>query len=249
MYARSCVDDEEDAKLRKLSGAQHAPADWVVRATIVTMSQAGSAVPQIAAELGWDPRTVRKWVHRFNADGVDGLADRGGQGRKPRITQQERSQIIALVATVPPGRLQHDWTCDTLQQADPDSTITVWTLDALAQAAQQQGIQVGRSQVRRILSNNFSPARSATAPWTRSRPISTHDGTPAAPTPSASPSYANSATTAATPPCAATSNPYAPTEALPPHPDPAQTPPRHRLAHRPPRRRPPQTPRPDASDT
>lgn len=151
VYARACADDEEEAKLRKLSVARHAPADWVVRATIVTMSQSGQPAPEIAAELGWDPRTVRKWIHRFNTEGVGGLGNRDGQGRKPRITQRQRSQIIAVVATVPPGRLQHNWTEDTLEQADPDSTIAVWTLDGLTEAAQNIGIQIGRSQVRRIL--------------------------------------------------------------------------------------------------
>jgi transposase len=151
VYARACADDDEKAKLRKLSTARHAPADWIVRASIVTMSQSAMTVPQIAAEMGWDPRTVRLWIHRFNAEGVAGLGNRGGQGRKPRISQRERSQIIALVATVPPGRLCHNWTEDTLEQADPDSTIAVWTLDGLTEAAQGLGIRIGRSQVRRIL--------------------------------------------------------------------------------------------------
>jgi transposase len=151
VYARQCVDDEEEAKLRKLSSARHAPADWVVRATIITMSQSGMSVAGIVAELGWDRRTVRLWIHRFNTEGVGGLGNRRGQGRKPRITQVQRSQIIALVATVPPGRLQHNLSYDTLEQADPDSTIVVWTLDGLAEAARDLGIRVGRSQVRRIL--------------------------------------------------------------------------------------------------
>lgn len=38
VYARACADDDEKAKLRKLSVARRAPADWMVRATIVTMS-------------------------------------------------------------------------------------------------------------------------------------------------------------------------------------------------------------------
>ncbi|WP_433258815.1 hypothetical protein ACQPYK_16295 [Streptosporangium sp. CA-135522] len=37
---------------------------------------------------------------------MDGLGDRPGPGRKPRITQEQRSQIIALVKTTPPGRLR-----------------------------------------------------------------------------------------------------------------------------------------------
>ena len=61
----------------------------------------------------------------------------------------DRGQVIALARSDPPGRLvrQPD---GTLEAADAQASAH-WTLDALAQAAQAQGIQVGRSQVRRIL--------------------------------------------------------------------------------------------------
>jgi predicted transposase YbfD/YdcC len=38
---------------------------------------------------------VRRGPHRFNA-GIDGLANRRGAGRKRRITEAERSRVIAL---------------------------------------------------------------------------------------------------------------------------------------------------------
>jgi transposase len=64
----------------------------------------------------------------------------------------DRGQIIALARSDPPGRLrrQPDGTLglDRPEQTDQPSQ---WTLDALAAAAQAEGIVVGRSQVRRIL--------------------------------------------------------------------------------------------------
>jgi transposase len=61
----------------------------------------------------------------------------------------DRGRVIALVSSDPPGRLvrQPD---GTLAVAD-DQQAAQWTLDALAAAAQAEGIAVGRSQVRRIL--------------------------------------------------------------------------------------------------
>ncbi|MFF1720482.1 helix-turn-helix domain-containing protein [Streptomyces sviceus] len=58
--------------------------------------------------LSWTAvqKTVRCWLHRFNRSGLQGLGDLGGQGRKRRITEEERSRIISLVKTVPPGRLR-----------------------------------------------------------------------------------------------------------------------------------------------
>src|SRR5262249_23686447 len=91
---------------------------------------------------------VRRRLHRFNAEGIDGLGDRPGPGRRPRITQAERSRIIALVTTTPPGRA--GWAGGEFAAADPGKPA-VWTLTTLTDAARAAGIDVHRSQVRRIL--------------------------------------------------------------------------------------------------
>jgi transposase len=148
LYARAARDAEEERQLRKLAGARHAPGDWIVRARIVVSSWDGMPVPAIAERLGCHPETVRRRLHRFNAEGVDGLGDRPGPGRRPRITQAERSAIIALVKTTPPGKA--DWAGGELTAADRGQPA-VWTLNTLTDAARAAGIDVHRSQVRRIL--------------------------------------------------------------------------------------------------
>src|SRR5689334_9618053 len=100
---------------------------------------------------GCSARTVRAWIHRFNAEGLGGLGDRGRPGRPRRLSEDERSRIVALVKTIPPGRLRYDPGAEALVQADDASAAAVWTLDALTEAANAQGIMVARSQVRRIL--------------------------------------------------------------------------------------------------
>jgi transposase len=147
--ARPPLDDGESRKIRGLAGARHAPADWIERARIISLSWDGLAVPAIAAEVGCHPNTVRRWLHRFNATGLDGLGDRPGAGRKRRISEAERSRIIALARSVPPGRLDRDGAGEL--SADDEHGPAQWTLDTLAQTARDAGIQVGRSQVRRIL--------------------------------------------------------------------------------------------------
>ena len=149
--ARPPLDDGEARKIRQLAGARHAPADWIERARIVALSWDGLAVPAIAAEIGCHENTVRRWLHRLNAAGVDGLGDRPGAGRKRRITEAQRSPIIALAQSVPPGRLARDGAGEL--SADDERGPAQWTLDTLSQVArgQAQGIQVGRSQVRRIM--------------------------------------------------------------------------------------------------
>jgi transposase len=149
LRARPAQDDGEDRKIRRLAAARHAPADWSERARIVTLSWDGLAVPAIAAETGCHQNTVRRWLHRFNAAGLDGLGDRPGAGRKRRITEAERSAIIALARSVPPGRLDRDGAGDL--SAEREDGPAQWTLDTLAETARDADIAVGRSQVRRIL--------------------------------------------------------------------------------------------------
>jgi transposase len=91
LFARPPVDAVEERKIRKLAGARHAPADWIRRAQIIAMSWNGARVPAIAAALGCSPKAVRHRLVRFAADGLDGLGDRPGAGRKPRIGQEQRS--------------------------------------------------------------------------------------------------------------------------------------------------------------
>lgn len=149
LRARPAVDAAEEEKIRKLAGARHAPGDWIQRGRVVALSWEGLRVPQIAVELGCHEQTVRRWLQRFNAAGLDGLADLGGRGRRRRITEAERSAIIALVKQPPPGRLLPG--PDGALEAADEKGAAVWTLDALTEAARAEGIEVHRSQVRRIL--------------------------------------------------------------------------------------------------
>ncbi|HEX4258119.1 MAG TPA: helix-turn-helix domain-containing protein [Streptosporangiaceae bacterium] len=149
LRARPPHDDGEDQKIRKLAGARHAPAYWSERARIVALSWDGLGVPAIAERLGCHPKKVRRWLHRFSAAGIGGLGDRPGVGRKRRITEAERSAIIALARSVPPGRLARDGAGEL--SAEREDGPAEWTLDTLTQEARDAGIEVGRSQVRRIL--------------------------------------------------------------------------------------------------
>ena len=66
---------------------------------MIVASWQGQRTTTIAAELSCHPQTVRERLHRFNAEGVDGLQDRLRPGRKRRISEAERSVVIALVGT------------------------------------------------------------------------------------------------------------------------------------------------------
>ncbi len=146
--ARDPQDTREERRIRRLARSRLGPRDGIVRARMVALSWDGRRVPDIAAELGCHPQTVRARLARFDADGVDGLRDRARPGRARRITEAERSRVIHLVATDPPGRLVPHG--ERLAAAD-EALPACWTLDTLTEAAIRAGIAIARSQLRRIL--------------------------------------------------------------------------------------------------
>jgi transposase len=149
LFARLPTDDIEERQVHKLAASRHAPGDWILRARMIARSWDGLRTTAIAAELGCHPQTVRERIGRFNIEGLGGLGDRPGPGRKPRLTEAERGAIIALAGSAPPGQLtrQPEGTLAARDERQPAH----WTLNALTAAAQARGIAVARSQVRRIL--------------------------------------------------------------------------------------------------
>lgn len=100
LCARLPEDPEEERKISKLAGSPHAPGDWILRARIISRSWQGLPNARIAEELGCHPKTVREHLHRFNAEGIDGLGDRPRTGRKPRLTELERLKIIGSCSSL-----------------------------------------------------------------------------------------------------------------------------------------------------
>jgi transposase len=148
LAARPPLDAAEAHQVRKLAHSVHAPADWINHAKMIVSSWDGQRTAQISADMGCHPQTVRDRLHAFNERGLEGLGMQPGSGRPPRLTQLERSTILALVKLPPPGKPTYELTGE-LAAPNPAGEPE-WTLDTLTAAAQQRGIQVARSHVRRI---------------------------------------------------------------------------------------------------
>ena len=50
---------------------------------------------------GMDRQTLRDWVHRFNASGLDGLFDNWTRGPKPRLSEEQMAQFAQIVEAGP----------------------------------------------------------------------------------------------------------------------------------------------------
>ncbi len=50
---------------------------------------------------GMDRQALRDWVHRYNADGVQGLADRHGGGPKARLSAEQEAEVAGWIRIGP----------------------------------------------------------------------------------------------------------------------------------------------------
>ena len=129
---------------------RHQLARWVrgqriehrlqLRATIVwQVLIQGQSPAAVAESLHLTVKTVRKWCHRYQAGGIEGLHDMYRSGAPSRFTVGQRYALIAIA-------------CDTpANYGHPDATI--WTLDLLTvtAGARVDGPVMSRSSVQRTL--------------------------------------------------------------------------------------------------
>ena len=71
-----------------------------------------------AEQNGMDRQTLCDWVHRYNAEGVDGLKSRRSPGREPLLTEAQMTELKEVVVEGP-DPAKHGvvrWRCVDLQQ-------------------------------------------------------------------------------------------------------------------------------------
>ena len=72
---------------------QQREARLLLRVQIIWLAKQGQTAPQIAGLLSVSRRLVQGWVHRYNAQGLDGLADRRRGGNQRRLSDAQEQQI------------------------------------------------------------------------------------------------------------------------------------------------------------
>jgi transposase len=148
LRVRAAQDEKEERWVRKLAASRHGPADWILHARMVVCSWDGERVEAIAQELYCNVQTVRRRLHRFDVEGIEGLGDRPKSGRPRRLMTADDSRLLALVRQAPTGKLER--LSDGSLDVRDEQGSAQWSLNALVQAAKEAGIQVKRSQIRRI---------------------------------------------------------------------------------------------------
>jgi transposase len=98
--------DDEVERLRAALRGRWRPA---ARAVMVLLSVQGLPAAQIAGLLECHPATVRRWIGRFSAEGLAGLADRPRCGRRPLGGKRLARRIAALLELPGPWTLPRIW--------------------------------------------------------------------------------------------------------------------------------------------
>ena len=127
--------DEEREELGRMARSRTLGAGRVRRARIVLHALEGLRAPEIGARMGLCGATVRHRLKRFNARGLDGLAEDVRTGRPPTYSAEQRSAVIDTAPTRP---------------ADLGLPFASWTLDRLAAHLGGRGIAMRRSRISEI---------------------------------------------------------------------------------------------------
>jgi transposase len=114
--------DRSPTVLRKLAKAE---GNTRVARRILAIANAldGMSRAEAARSAGMDRQTLRDWVLRYNEHGIDGLADRWGDGRPPTFDAQEQAELMRIVLAGP----------------DPETSgLSAYTLEDLAGICEQR---------------------------------------------------------------------------------------------------------------
>ena len=129
------VGDKEREELARMARSRTWGAGLVRRAQIVLHALEGLKAPEIGARMGLCGATVRHWLKRFNARGLEGLAEDVRTGRPPTYSAEQRSAVIDTALTPP---------------ADLGLPFASRTLDRLVACLAKRGIAMRRSRISEI---------------------------------------------------------------------------------------------------
>ena len=135
-------------RVHRLSAEQHAELDRAnrtakdgrlrIRALVVLLAAERRMVgADIAAVDRMHEETVRRWLVRYQAEGLEGLKDAPRSGAPPKVTRAYRDQLLAVVRRRPRAL---------------GLPFSLWTGDRLADyLAEKTGIRMSRESVYRLL--------------------------------------------------------------------------------------------------
>ena len=109
----------QDLSISQLRAEAARTADAKQARRILAIAMVLDEHPRLLAAQagGMDRQTLRDWVHRYNADGLAGLADRPRPGRQPRLAEAQLSEVAKWVEDGPDPKTDGvvRWRCADLR--------------------------------------------------------------------------------------------------------------------------------------
>jgi transposase len=109
--------DHSAAELRQLASREN-DGEVVRRLLALASVLEGHSRTDAARMAGMERQTLRDWVHRYNAEGVPGLASRFGPGPARRLTDAQMAELYDLVVAGPDPEVDDvvRWRCVDLRE-------------------------------------------------------------------------------------------------------------------------------------
>lgn len=107
------VDQETVLELERRVRSRTTPARDAQRARLILMYLDGEPKTEISRQVGLTRIRVYEWIKRFEAEGLAGLEERAGRGRKESYTPTQKRRIVETVCRKPKRGLSR-WSVRTL---------------------------------------------------------------------------------------------------------------------------------------
>src|SRR4051794_3409977 len=148
MVAVAIAKERTPAELRALARRER---DGRVSARLLALANAldGMSRDEAARAAGMDRQTLRDWVHRYNAAGVEGLRDRPRPGRPCGLDEGRQAALKALILRGP--------------KLERDGCVAWRARDLRGLVERRFGVRYSESGVRRLL-------RGLDLSWQKARP-------------------------------------------------------------------------------
>lgn len=91
------TDDEKDILYQLMLGDKESG----YRAKIILLKEDGYTVPEIRRTTNHHDSNIRKWIHRFNEKGLDGIVSKVHKHKPTKITDDIENKIIEIVTKSP----------------------------------------------------------------------------------------------------------------------------------------------------
>ena len=97
------ISPEDFGELTSMSRSTKLDYRYVIRSRVILNLYEGKSYDQVQQELSLGREAVAKWKSRYIKQGIDGLKDLSGRGKKPIYKEEDKARIVQKACEKPSG--------------------------------------------------------------------------------------------------------------------------------------------------